>query len=210
MAVLTLVLMTPAVSARAISEEKYKAGYLHGRGRWGVSAHIYTIDPSVPFNKRFSEWDCIIISYYYGYWLQTGFREKNIGWEYRHFYIEKKDINGHLIWAVDGTPQAEHTYTYIIVHAQESDPGWWKVIIREGAQEKYSQRVWVNPYAPVDLQAFVEVTCTTAIDIDGSHFSSLSYFTGSWWPYWDRHEKRERYPYLVDERGHYEFYAYKD
>ena len=118
-AVLTLAL-TRAVSVRANSEVKYHAGYWYfrysGNAPWGVSAHIYTINPSVPYNTRFSERDCIVLRYNPEYWLQTGFREKNIGWEYRHFYLEKKDSDGHLLWAVDGTPQARHTYTYFIVH----------------------------------------------------------------------------------------------
>jgi len=212
-AVLTLAL-TPVVSVRANSEVKYHAGYFYfsysGNAPWGVWAHIYTINPSVPFNTRFSEWDAIVLRYNPEYWLQTGFREKNIGWEYRHFYIEKKDESGHLIWAVDGTPQAGHTYSYLIVNAFESDPHWWRVKIREGSQIKYQQRVWVDPYIPRDLQAFVEVTGTTKICITGSHFSSLKCFAGWFWPYWDRHVKWSTPggPYWVDDKGHYEFYAY--
>lgn len=218
-AVLTLAL-TPAASGLAAypQEDRFYAGYMYygypegGSGRWGVSAYIYTINPYVPVEHFFSNWDMVVVSYTLFYFIQVGYtkwpkQEQN---GQLHFFVEKVDFNGHYFSYVDDTPQDGHTYNYEIMGYGPDQPNYYRIIIRKGTDTKYVRKFWLDPGIPKDLQVFAETT-TTAICIDGSHFTYLSYYCGSIWPYWyywDRHKKGETGGYRVVERGHYEFYAY--
>jgi len=198
--------MLPTTSAGA-SSQRYYAGYYYGGAKWGVTAKIYTIDASIPFWNGYAEWITVIISYSYEYFIQLGYFKQWKLWIERNFYVETKSAYGYQQKKVDGKPEARHTYTYVIAHAQKADPELWRVTIREGAQELYSGEVRVKPYEPEDLQAFVETT-TTKICIDGSHFSDICYFDGRSWPYWDKHLPRADSPYYLYEVSHHEFDAH--
>jgi len=175
----------------------YHAGYVLGFPEWGVSAHFFTIDPSVGLSA-FAEYDCIVLSYIYGYWVQIGYRKR---WGYgTDFYMEKKDENGYdkkILGSV--SPYTWHTYMIVT-----DGYGVWRCFI-DGVYKGY---YITDPPEPSNLEAQVE-TKSSSIRIDGSAFQSISYYD-SWngyWYYWYDHYKVEQGPYHVTEQGHFSFLA---
>jgi len=55
------------------SPSYYYAGYAFKNTEWfapwGTSVNIYTISTNVPTGHYYAEWTCIILSYYYRYWI---------------------------------------------------------------------------------------------------------------------------------------------
>lgn len=169
---------------------------------FGVYAYVYTIDPTVPNYEAHFQWDTIVLDYDRGYWLQLGYHS-NPPYHGRIFYYEVFDSNGSIHQDLQIAPDTGETYKYIIVYTPLPN---WKFIIRQGTTDIYSKEVSVDPYYSKDLQAFVETT-TSSINIDGTHFSNLMYYTGQAWPYWDRHYPWVDSPYYLEEISHYEFRA---
>ncbi|RLG72598.1 MAG: hypothetical protein DRO23_10195 [Thermoprotei archaeon] len=64
-----------------------------------------------------------------------------------------------------------------------------------------------NPFDCDDVQAFSKTTIGE-INIDGAHFSELSYFNGRGFPLWNHHVPRADPPYYLVEVSDYKFYAY--
>ena len=188
-------------------ETRYYAGYALGDGYYGVAGDIYTIDPAIPVDEIFAQWVDIVIDPHMGYWIQTGYTAgPDTGYELR-FYVETMDENGHkLIWVPNVVPRAGITYTYIITGGIFNNKEGWEVIIRQGSTDLYTTIVYTNPYTADDLHAFSE-TSTYLINIDGTHFSSLSYYTGRSFPLWYQHYYYVDPPYWIQQISHYEFYA---
>ncbi len=211
---LSLVLIMSLYTVFAESQQvpvfrlRYYVGYTFGRGYYGISGKIFTINPSVQDINYIAQWIGITTSYSRGYWIQVGYN-KGFDTNYKlKFYVEKKDKNGHsIIWVSSATPSAGTTYTYIIIGGTFDNGNGWKVIIRHGVNEIYSTIVHTDPYTSEDLQAFSETTSDT-ICIDGTHFSSLSYYTGRSFPLWDQHEAHVDEPYRIQEVSDYEFIAW--
>jgi len=195
----------------------YHAGYFFYNKSvtyaFGVSGKIYTINPEVPAtpNDYFCQWVTVMISYKYGYWIQLGYLKSLVkplsqSVPTMNFYIEIVDEQGpprHIY--PDPVPQEGITYTYKIIPAFSDNK--WKCIIEKGAEIIYEELEETNPFNCVDLQAFSE-TSMEEINIDGTHFSKLSYFTGRGFPLWNHHVPHADPPYYVEEITDYEFYAY--
>jgi hypothetical protein len=184
-------LMTSALGAT------YHAGYVHGWAKWGVSARIYTIDPSVGASAL-AEWDSVIISWIYGYYVQLGYRKR---WGYgTDFYREKRDSDGYnkkILGSV--TPYTWHTYKIVT-----DGYGVWRCYIDGVNKGAYT----TDPEEPQNLKAMVE-TKSTSIEIDGSSFLSISYYNvgnGRWY-LWNDHYEEEDPPYTVTEQSHFSFLA---
>jgi len=189
-----------------VGQERWHAGYAfryyEWSAPWGVSASIYTINPSVG-SHFLVQWDMIVLSYYPLYWIQIGY-DKGSWWPTRlRYYKEKKDQTGGWVREKfsDG-PAVGSWHTYTVVHAQEVDPKKWRLFIDGGDRGYYI----VYPYAPIDHQSFVE-TNDPGISIYDSEHNYLSYYTGRTWEYWYAHVKAEMYPYWVADLGHYHFIA---
>ena len=202
---LTLVITSSIVLAQ--QTVRYYAGYTFGKGYYGVSGDIYTINPSVQGSNFIAQWVTIIISHSREYWIQVGYN-KGFDTQYKlKFYVEKMDANGYsIIWVSSVTPSPSTTYTYIIVGGVFNNKYGWEVTIRRGIDDLYSTVIYTNPYTAEDLQAFSETT-TTKINIDNTHFSSLSYYTGRSFPLWDQHSAHVDKPYWIQEISDYEFKA---
>ena len=198
------------MSFTSAQASRFYAGYYYfgysGQAPWGVYARIYTIDPNVPSYEAHFQWDTVILDYDRGYWLQLGYH-RNPPYHGLVFYWEVFDSDESTHTDLDISPTVGATYRYTIVYAEKTDPTLWDFLIRdETSNTIFSLEVSANPYTPIDLQAFVETT-TGSINIDGTHFSYLSYFDGRSWPLWDRHVPRADSPYWLDEISHYEFRA---
>lgn len=207
LAILSIILVPNAAAVRGYSSNRYYAGYTYGAAKWGVKGRIKTISPDVPSEHFVAEWITVILDYNPLQWIQTGFLKK-AWWIFsiKQFFIEKNDDNGHYSTAVNGGPDTDTRYDYLIVHAMEYDQSKWNLEIKEGTTVKYSGHLHLDPYAPINLQAMIETTKTN-IEIDGSHFQYLRYFTGRTWPYWNGYSVTESSPYEVDEISAYEFEA---
>ncbi len=207
---LLLVLLISVLSflpASVDAQTRYYAGYYFGDGYYGVSGDIYTISPSVSGANFVCQWINIIISYSRYYWIQVGYN-KGFDTDYQlKFYVERNDANGYSIhWVADATPSAGTIYTYIIVGGIFNGKYGWDVSIREGIYIIYDDIFYTSPYAAEDLQAFSEST-TSKINIDGTHFSGLSYYTGRGFPLWYQHTAEADSPYYIIEISDYEFTA---
>lgn len=202
---ISIVIAAPPIYAQ--SGSRYYAGYRLGRGYYGVSGNIYTINPAVTGWNFIAQWVCVVISYRYRYWVQVGY-SKGFDTDYQlRFYVEKLDQNGYsIIWVLNPTPSAGTTYTYIIAGGIFDGRYGWDIRVRRGIQDLYRTIIYTVPYSAEDLQAFSETT-TTSIRIDNTHFSGLSYYTGRSFPLWDDREARVNPPYWIWEISHYEFKA---
>lgn len=187
------------------SEQYYYAGAFLLEAHYGVYAHIYTINPTIPlwFN-HLAEWDTIILSWDPLYWVQAGYAKTRSTWNViRKYYVEKMDVNGYkLKYLKSASPSEWHSYK--IVHAMEEQEGKYKMYIN--LDENLYWEFVVEPWASQALEAFVETT-TTKICINGSHFKSLSYFDGRSWPYWQNTVFQADFPYEVEVISKHEFKA---
>ncbi|TFG23953.1 MAG: hypothetical protein EU533_02625 [Promethearchaeota archaeon] len=203
-------LMGPIPSAQAASSTRYYAGYYGNNTPKGVSSTIYTIDSSVPLFEFFAEWVNIQISYSPNYWVQLGYQQHwilvfLIPVVTLDFYFERKDAIGHWEDYHIFKPIVGHTYTYKLNHV-DGDLNWHFKILEDSTviTDAYSD---TNPHTYIEIKAFVE-TSVTSIDIDGSHFNYLKYYTGSNWYLWSYKNSYCTGPYYVDDVSNYEFYAY--
>ncbi len=205
--VITTFLLSNLVVLAQETSVSYYAGYILGKGYYGVSGDIYIINPSVQGPNFIAQWVNIMISCSRGYWIQVGY-DKGADTEYKlKFYVEKMEADGYSLTWVSGTTPSENTvYTYVIAGGIFNNKYGWKVIIRKGINDLYSTIIYTNPYRSEDLYAFSETT-TPEINIDNTHFSSLAYYTGRSFPLWNQHNARADKPYWIKEVSNYEFKA---
>lgn len=209
-------MLTPILNVHAASSAHYYAGYYYygdsSSPRWGVKGNVMTIWAERNIGEICAEWVDVVLDYAPAYWIQCGYVQYWIYWiiPVMSFYIEKQDALGHQIIYLDQLtrPIEGHIYSYAIWHDTVHDR--WRYAIMEGSLWLYANWRNVYPDQPIDLQAFVETTHTSA-NIDGSHFSKLNYWDPgiSWWPFWNRHVPwvSPDSPYSLNEISHYEFYA---
>lgn len=205
----TMLIITVFANISQAQPPPWHAGYYlydyETKAPLGVYSRIYTISPAVPSNHYLVEWDAIVLSYRYLWWIQTGYVKAPSNFADLRFYSEKWDRNGHRLNFSTSGPAVGGTYTYTIVNTQQAPPNRWDILCRDmSGNVLYGVRISTDPYAPLDLQAFVE-TSTSSIRVDGSYFSYLSYFNGMSWPFWWRHVSYADFPYIVIEISHYEF-----
>jgi len=187
--------LTVSVLAYGLAARYYAGYYFRGyewNAPWGVSADIWTINPSVPSGDFLAEWDSVVQRYDPAYWVQLGYDKGT--YANLRYYREKYDQNAWSIYFFQDGPSAGTWHDYTICHAQETDMRKWRFWIDNGDRGYYL----VEPYEPKDHQAFVETT-TTSIAIGDSHFEHISYYDGRTWSYWYIHVEREDYPYEVQE-----------
>lgn len=186
------------------SAEHYYAGYYYygyedSPPPNGVSADIYTIDSWVTGANFYCQWPSVMLSYRYMYWIQVGY---NKGYDTNFalkWYIEKIDQNGYEIrWK--NSPLSYNTYHYYLYRS--SGQTYWRV----GVSGQFEDIIQPYPYLAIDYQAFSETT-TADINIDGTHFTYISYAQGSDWRLWDQHYPRADPPYKIQEMSNYEFTA---
>lgn len=122
------------------------------------------------------------------------------------FYFERNDAYLHWTSIHLLKPIVGHTYNYELYY-EFTAYYCWHFKVREGSTVVWQGSSVTNPQTYIDISAYVE-TSVTSIDIDGSHFSSLKYYTGSNWYLWSGHSQSSNYPYYVVPISHYEFYAY--
>ncbi|GBC71960.1 hypothetical protein HRbin02_01749 [Candidatus Calditenuaceae archaeon HR02] len=183
------------------AQSRYYAGYYYygyeTQAPWGVGGKIYTIDTSVPSGPIVAWWVTVILSYRYNYWLQIGYEESNTllhSHPPRYFYECVSRLGYYIHQNFQAGPSAGTWHSYQIVYAQSIQyPKRWILRIDFGPYQKECD---VDPYAPKDLQAFVE-TASNSIIIDGTHFKDLSWYSGRSWPLWNRHVSRADSPYSL-------------
>ena len=182
----------------------YYAGYYYA-GReinalWGVYANIFTIDPVIPSSSAVAWWVTVVLSYRNNYWLQIGYEES---YHYplfhthppRYFYECISRLGEFYHQNFPAGPSRGTWHQYQVVYAQSSQYiKRWILRIDFGT---YQATCDVDPYAPKDFQAVVEIVNTDRINIDGSHFKDLSRFLGQSWGLWDRHIVYSDPPYGV-------------
>lgn len=208
---LILSITASATPIKAQDPPPYYAGYyFYGKEvpyASGVSGKIYTINPEVPGTNYFAQWVTVMLSLRDRYWIQIGYAK-----DLAHtgltllFYIEILDAWGHRWhWISTPKPQEGIVYKYTIVPAYSNNE--WKCTIEREGNNIFEALKETNPFDCVDLEAFSE-TGIGEINIDGTHFSELSYFTGRGFPLWDHHVPHADSPYYLEEIADYEFYAY--
>lgn len=186
------------------TDERYYAGYYYYGFKGspppnGVSADIYTIDSWVTGANFYRQWSGVTLSYTYHYWIQVGYNKRYDTNFALKWYIEKNDLNGYqLYWK--NSPLAYNTYHHYLYRA--SDQTYW----RAGVSGQFEDQIQTAPYSAIDYQAFSETT-TTDININGTHFTYISYAQGSDWRQWDQHYPRADPPYTIQEISNYEFTA---
>ena len=205
-------ILIPIANVSAAHTPPWHAGYFYfgytGSAPDGVKAKIYTVSPTLPIQSSMFEWVGVMTSYSPMYWLQLGYLKRYV-WVWIFpvviwgFYTEKQDIFGHYLLNF-GFPLSTHTYTFQI----QKTPGAYFYRIEEAGFLLYSGNWITIPSTPVDLQVFAETT-TSTIDIWTSHFTEISYYSGSSWNLWGRHLKLADSPYVVQQESHYEFYAWR-
>jgi len=189
--------------AEAWPTTRYYAGYWYGDDAYarGTSGSIYTINPSVPSNNFYCQWHSVVISYTYGYWVQLGYN-KNSTTNVNKIYIEVLDSGTparHVYWY--GTPSAGSTHNYLIW--RNTGQSSWTC-----TEDSTNLRtVTPSPYMPVDLQSMSESTTDTGLSINGTHFSYLSFYTGSDWWLWDVAYADPDPCYTMTYDQYYEFHA---
>lgn len=202
-----LVSMTFAINllipANAWPATRYYAGYYYGNDAYscGTSGEIYTINPSIPDNNFYCQWNTVVISYTYDYWVQLGYN-KNTTTNVNKVYIEVLDSGSptrHVYWY--GTPSSGSTHNYLIYRT--SGQSSWTCT----EDSTFLKTVYPSPYSPVDLQSFSESTTNTGLSIDGTHFSYISFYTGSDWWLWDDYNPNASACYTLTQNSEYEFHA---
>ncbi|MEM2905499.1 MAG: hypothetical protein QW057_02470 [Candidatus Bathyarchaeia archaeon] len=181
-------------------------GYEGNPPAYGVSATIFTIDKNVLTRHLYAQWPSVVLRYRPLNRIQVGYTK---GWDTNYtlvFYVEKNDTNGHLLEFIPGVrPSPPYTYVYWII--KNTATGGWTA----GADAQNNLFTWdfgvLNPNDAKDYQAFSK-TSTGSINIDGTHFMSLSVKYETYWLYWGRHEPYWDYPYSLYEISHYEFIAW--
>ena len=167
----------------------------------GVSASIYTINPTVTGNQMMMQWPMVIISYTYMYYTQIGYWKgdyTNYALEYFWQTTNSSGFFGGNSSEQSG-PAAGSTHGYSISKSN-SDTHWSLYV--DGTL-KYTS----GPTTVVDYQAFSETT-TTAIVITNTHFNYLEYKQVNDWNLWDRHVNGSNTPsYTVNQISNYEFTA---
>lgn len=200
----------PIVNVRADSGNRYYAGYFGNNNPQGVKGTIFTEDAPPPTWEVFAEWVDIQISYSPLYWVQLGYTEQWI-WAIFfpvitiNFYLEKQDSINRWSAICVLKPIVGHTYTYELYY-QTGGIYPWHFKVWEWSNLIWQGETITSPSGYVDLQAFVE-TSLTSINIDGSHFTNLKYYTGSNWYLWDSYTPYSTPPYYVQQVHAYEFYA---
>lgn len=209
-----LILSILAVPVNAQPNNRWYAGYRYfgysGYAPWGVSGDILTVDiNNIPYGDFGAEWITIILQYYPDlYWIQVGYIKRWVYWWTQiDYYVEKNDSSGHWIKFYSG-PTVGTVHEYMIIHSAKTDPHYWDVIIDPGVNPTLEKELYVDPYSPKDLQAFIEIT-DPSISVPNSHFYNLCYFEGRSWPLWDRHNPLvDSPPFYLDGVSHHEFYAW--
>jgi len=208
-AVVSMLLASTVSVTPVFAQTRYYAGYYYFGAAGappapgGVRANIVTIDQGVSGQNFYCQWVAVVISYWPSlYWLQVGY---NKGYDSHppyslEWYSEKQDAGGWQLWWTGLHPTAWSTYVYYV----SRNPGAtaWQM----GVGGQFERTYTPNPNTYVDYQALSETT-DFAINIGGTHFSSISYKDSTNWYLWDRHVKRADWPYWVNEIAHYEFTA---
>jgi len=197
------VTLTTAVAQGCPNNRCYAGGYW-STGKYGVYAQIYTINPSI-YNDPFiwpdfvAEWDTILFSYSPVYFVQVGYSKGEDTGNVLKYYREKYDGSGHDLYFFGDGPSQGTWHSYQITYVSG---GQYTFYIDTGSRGSYT----VNPYTPIELQAFVETT-NTHITINGSWFKQLSYYDGRTWPLWLSLTTYSTPPYSVTKISNSEFKA---
>ncbi len=144
----------------------------------------------------------LILDYDPPNWISIGYDQEG-GGDPNYYFKEAYWSNGS--WGpglYEDGPSTGTWHNYMIVHAQEADMKKWKLYIDSESRGYFL----VYPYEPKGWQAFVE-TNSTSINIGGSHYEHLHYYTGRGWSDWDDHLEGEDYPYEVQKVDDTEFTA---
>ena len=201
----------PISNVQAVSSTRYHAGYYGHNNPQGVKGTIFTEDSPPPIWELFAEWVNIRISYAPNYWVQLGYQEHWIWLIFFpivtiDFYFERNDVTGRYASISFLKPVVGHTYKYTIYY-QTGGLYCWHFNVYEWQNLIWGGDTVTNPQGYIGIEAFVE-TSVTSINIDGSHFSSLKYYTGSDWYLWTSYTPHSTGPYAVQPVYPYEFYAW--
>ena len=195
---LCLLFLVSQLAAPVLGNSYFAGYYARCFQKWGISAHIYTIDPSVGLSV-FAEWVMIVLSFDREYWVSLGYRKR---WLYgRDYFMEKQDANGYekrILGSV--SPDTWHTYKIVT-----DGYGVWRCYIDGVNKGAYV----TDPPDPSGQWASAE-TKSKSIRIDGSEFRQISYYevdNGHWY-LWYFHGKAEDPPYHVTELDDYWFIAW--
>lgn len=167
---------------------------------FGVSASIYTINPSVSGLNHIAQYVTVIVSASPLYWVQTGYA-KGVGTSYiLKSYTELCDQNhpqGSTQKIYYTSPTAGTTYSWLLYRDTPSSTVW-----------KASSSLWgstthtigqpVPSYTQLNYQSESEVL-QSGISMANSHFYSLSYHNSQTdWTLWP-----DPYPQQIDQTSPY-------
>ncbi len=148
--------------------------------------------------KGLSEHVVVVLSYYYRYHVQVGYRKRLFYGT--NFYMEKRDRNGYDKRIFESlSPYSWHTY-----RIQPGYTGQWKIYIDGVHKGSYV----TDPPEAAESGALVE-TVNGVVMIDGTEFRDISYYNayaGQWY-LWNWHHLVENDPYHIIELYDYWFMA---